>query len=177
MEVSKPFYKIKVLLCGPTDSKKTEILMEEIKSKFKKDFKLSIGVDIITKEIILPDNKKVALSIWDIGGNERFSFVRKTYYRGGAGAVLIFDLTNLETWVAIKAWYEEMIQYTGKIPFLLIGNLIESNDEIKHAVDNKECQNWATSRGGLYLETNSKTHEGVDQNLILLTETIIKQKN
>ncbi len=97
-------YKLKILLCGPAAVGKTSLIQRFIKSRFQSDYKLTVGVDILTKEVEYEEGKTATLSIWDIGGQERFSFIRTTFYKGASGVLLVFDLSRAATWDAIKNW-------------------------------------------------------------------------
>ena len=90
-------YKLKVLLCGSVISGKTELIKRFVNSRFQTDYKLTVGVDILTKDIELANDNICTLSIWDIGGQERFSFIRSTFYKGAAGAIIVLNKQSKET--------------------------------------------------------------------------------
>jgi small GTP-binding protein len=166
-------YKIKIILCGAYDSGKTSLIMRFIKSRFASDYKLTVGVDILTKDVELDNGQICTLSIWDIGGQERFSFIRSTFYRGSAGALLVFDLSRAVTWDAIKNWRAEVKLFAGDIPFILIGNKLELLQDVGEVIDREECRKYAESQGGVYIETSSKNNIAVDEAFITLTKMII----
>lgn len=168
-------YKLKVLLCGPAGVGKTSLIHRFIKSRFQTDYKLTVGVDILTKDVELANSQIATLSIWDIGGQERFSFIRSTFYKGAAGVLLVFDLSRAATWDDIKNWRAEVKQFAGDIPFVLIGNKLDLLQDVGEVIDRDECREYAESQGSTYIETSAKNNIAVDDGFILLTEKIINK--
>ncbi|MHA1110280.1 MAG: Rab family GTPase [Promethearchaeota archaeon] len=168
-------YKLKVLLCGPAGVGKTSLIMRFIKSKFQTDYKLTVGVDILTKDVELENDNICTLSIWDIGGQERFSFIRSTFYKGAAGALLIFDLSRAATWDEIKNWRAEVKQFAGDVPFVLIGNKLDLLADVGEVIDRDEARAYAESQGSVYIETSAKNNLNVAQAFNTLTKRIIGQ--
>ncbi|MBN2156314.1 MAG: GTP-binding protein [Candidatus Lokiarchaeota archaeon] len=166
-------YKLKVLLCGPAGVGKTSLIMRFIKSKFQTDYKLTVGVDILTKDVELPNDQICTLSIWDIGGQERFSFIRSTFYKGAAGALLVFDLSRAATWDEIKNWRAEVKQFAGDIPFVLIGNKLDLLADVGEVIDRDEARAYAESQGSVYIETSAKDNTNVDEAFLTLTKRIV----
>ena len=147
--------------------------MRFIKSKFQNDYKLTVGVDILTKDIELDNGNICTLSIWDIGGQERFSFIRSTFYKGAAGAILVFDLSRTATWDEVKNWRAEVKQFAGDIPFILVGNYLERLGEVGEDIDRDECSKYAESQGAVYVETSSKDSAHVEEIFLTLTKLIV----
>ena len=73
-----------MLLLGDAAVGKTSMIKQYIKGSFAKDYKMTIGTDIFTKDVIT-DEHTITLSIWDIAGQERFKFFRQSFYRGASG--------------------------------------------------------------------------------------------
>ncbi|MHA1730579.1 MAG: Rab family GTPase, partial [Promethearchaeota archaeon] len=128
-------FKLKILLCGPAAVGKTSLIHRFIRSKFQADYKLTVGVDILTKDVEYAPGELATLSIWDIGGQQRFEFIRSTFYKGAAGVLLVFDLSRAETWQQIQKWRNEVRQFAGDIPFVLIGNKVDLLEELGEVVD------------------------------------------
>lgn len=166
-------YKLKILLCGPAAVGKTSLIHRFIKSKFERDYKLTVGVDILTKNVEYAAGKTATLSIWDIGGQERFSFIRTTFYKGASGALLVFDLSRSSTFGSIKNWRSEVNQFAGDIPFVLIGNKLDLIPEVGEVIDRDECREYAEDEGSIYIETSAKDGTNVDEAFIELTRLIV----
>ncbi len=143
-------YKLKVLLCGPPKAQKSRLVNRFVQSKFSSDYKLTVGVDILTKDVEV-NNEKLTLSIWDIGSQERFSFIRSTFYKGASAAMIVFDLSRETTWNEIKEWYDEIRSFAGEIPIAFVekGNGCNSHEK------RSKFKEMAESTGNSYHETSS----------------------
>ena len=168
-------YKLKVLLCGTVTSGKTELIKRFIKSRFQTDYKLTVGVDILTKDIELTDDNVCTLSIWDIGSQERFSFIRSTFYKGAAGAIIVFDLSKPDTWDEIKKWRTEVKHFAGDVPIILIGNNFEKLKVVGKEIDRERFKEYAESQGIVYFEISPKDIGKVEEVFTSQTKKIVGQ--
>ena len=164
-------YKLKVLLCGPVGCGKKDLIMPYIKSNFQDDT-LTSNIDILTKDVKLANSSICTLSIWDIQGQERLSYIRSTLYKGAAGAILVFDLTRKATWDEVKKYREEVKQFAGDIPFLLIGNNVDKLETSDNVVDRDECRQYAEHQGLFYIETSFKDSRNVEEGISKLVNKI-----
>ena len=162
-------FRYKVVLIGPAAVGKTSILLRFVHNKFSKSYKMTIGVDFLNKEINV-DDFNAKLTIWDIAGQKRFRFMRKNFYGGAAGALMVFDLTRENTFQEVKRkWYSEMTQFANKdVPFILIGNKVDLIEEIGSVVDSENAKTFAESKGSIYIETSAKTGQNIDNAFIEL---------
>jgi len=170
-------FKLKVLLCGAAAVGKTSLVQRFIKNRFAANYKLTVGVDILTKDVEFRPGEIATLSIWDIGGQQRFEFIRSTFYKGAAGALLVFDLSRAQTYQEIRKWLTEVRQFAGEnIPFVLIGNKADLIEDVGEVIDRNEARNLAESEGSIYLETSAKTGQSVDEAFTELTRRIIDSR-
>ncbi|NMC04401.1 MAG: GTP-binding protein [Candidatus Lokiarchaeota archaeon] len=164
-------FKVKLLLCGPAAVGKTSLIKRFVKNAFQGDYKLTIGVDILTKDVMMRNQEVATLSIWDVGGQKRFEFIRTTFYKGASGAILVFDLTRAETYQEVtEKWAPELIRNCGQIPFILIGNKADLVEKVGRVMDPQEAVNWANANGSIYLETSALGGQNVDEAFIEITE-------
>jgi len=168
-------YKLKIIVCGPAAVGKTELIHWFAKSKFDRDYRLTTGVDILEKEVMYEEGKKAIIKFWVIGGQERFSFIRTTFYKGASGVLLVFDLTRAGTWENVQNWYAEVKQYAGDIPFLLIGNNVDLIPEFGEVIDREECQEYADEEDSIYVETSANEGTNVDEAITKMTKLIISR--
>jgi small GTP-binding protein len=96
-------FQFKFIIIGDTGTGKSQMLHQFIESRFKKGSKHTIGVEFGSKMITL-GGKQIKLQIWDTAGQERFRSVTKSYYRGTAGALLVYDITSRETYNHLTNW-------------------------------------------------------------------------
>jgi len=169
-------YTFKVLLTGAPTVGKTSIFYRYVKNKFSQDYITTMGINYLTKEITLEPKKKVKLVILDIGGQEKFKFLRKEFYKGANGALAIFDLTQLKTYEAIENWLSEMFEILQKnIPFIIIGNKVDLVEEFNRSIDKDIIRDYAEKKDSFYLETSAKTGENVQEVFKELTQRMIKR--
>ncbi|MFX0032078.1 MAG: Rab family GTPase [Candidatus Hodarchaeota archaeon] len=170
-------FKLKVLLTGAAAVGKTSLVQRFIKNRFAANYKLTVGVDILTKDVEFRPGEFATLSIWDIGGQQRFEFIRSTFYKGAAGSLLVFDLTREQTFTETRKWLTEIRQFAGEnIPFVLIGNKADLLADVGIVIDKNEARSFAENEKSIYIETSAKTGENVDQAFTELTRRIIDSK-
>ncbi|MHA1651255.1 MAG: GTP-binding protein [Candidatus Helarchaeota archaeon] len=154
-------FKLKMLLLGDAAVGKTSLIKQFIKGSFAKDYKMTIGTDIFTKDVVTNEHT-ITLSIWDIAGQERFKFFRQSFYRGSSGAMVVFDLTRYTTFNPnVVNWLKELWGFTGRIPIVLIGNKVDLAD--LRNVRKADVQAFADKIPCKYIETSAKTGEHVDE--------------
>ena len=171
-------FKIKILLTGAAASNKSDMLNDLIKSKFSTNYKLTMGVDIMTKDVEFKPGEFATLTIWDIGGQE-FEFVRSTFYKGASGVLVIFNLTKEETYEEVKNWLSDIKKYTEKdIPFVIIGNKADLIEKAGDVIDREKARELAEDDGMTYIETSTKTGEldKLEEAFTKLTLKIIEKK-
>lgn len=169
-------YKLKVLLTGAATVDKTSLIQKFIKNRFQTNYKLTVGVDILTKDVEFRQGETATLSIWDIGDQQRFKFIRSTFYKGSAGALLVFDLTLEQTYIEIRKWFTEIKKFTGSIPFVLIGNNIHLHKLIDKTIIQKEAREFARNEGGTYIETSPTSIDVIEGAVRKFTRSIIESR-
>lgn len=154
-------FLFKVVLIGEGSVGKTSTLNRFVKGNFDAKYILTIGANFLKKEVKF---KKITanLMIWDMAGQKRFESIRKQFYTQTAGALLFFDLTRAESFEKMNYWLNELNENAGDVPFILIGNKVDLIEETGRTVDPKKSEEFASSRGSIYIETSAKTGENVE---------------
>jgi Ras-related protein Rab-2A len=112
--------------------------------------------------MITIDNKQIKLQIWDTAGQESFRSITRSYYRGAAGALLVYDITRRETFNHLTSWLDDARQHSNSnMTIMLIGN--KSDLEHRRAVSFEEGQQFANEHGLIFLETSAKTAANVEE--------------
>jgi len=165
-------YQFKVIMLGNIAVGKTCLLSYFVDSLFKDNYTCTVGVDFKVKTVVLTNNLKVDLQIWDTSGEERFRTITKQYYRDAAGIVLVFDVTNEKSFNDLTQWVDE-IYSTGKrnVSIVLIGN---KADLVSERVVSYERANQFASRKNIeYYEASAKTGQQVEEIYIRLSANMV----
>ena len=149
---------------------KTSISTRFIKGKFMK-IELSnrtINASNYQKQIEV-NNKLYNLNVWDTAGEEKYHALAPIFFRGSNGAIIIFDVTNRETFNRAKKWFNELKQYTEGIPYILVGNKI---DLPNRAISNEEATKLAREYDCKYFEVSALLGTNVNEIFYALTDII-----
>ncbi|NVM19145.1 MAG: GTP-binding protein [Candidatus Lokiarchaeota archaeon] len=171
MSSFKPF---KILLLGAAGVGKIDFFEKIIKNRFAANYKLTVGAEILVKDVEFKPGKVAKLSIWDIGGQQRFEFIRSTFYKGALGIISVFDVMREQTYIETRKWLTEIRQFAGAhVPFLLIGNTANLTETKKPAIDSNEVSEFVDKEGGVYLEASPDMTLIVEEALRELTRKIV----
>ena len=167
-------YRFKVLLLGEGSVGKTSLLYQFVKGKFSSNYQITIGANFLSKDVQFSKKNEANLVIWDIAGQyAKFERFHKQFYKNANGALIVFDLTRPKTFDAVDKWHSEMEEILGKdVPFVLIGNKADLIGDFNREIDVKASQDYAESRGSIYIETSAKTGENVEDAFLQLTRKI-----
>lgn len=122
------------------------------------------------------NDKSVKLQIWDTAGQERFKNITASYYRGGAGILVVYDISDRESFNNINSWLIEIEKNAKKGVYkLLIGNKCDLED--KRQVTFEEGKEFAQSNGMKFVETSAKTSQNVKEVFELMSKDIINASN
>ncbi|KAG1703867.1 Ras- protein Rab-2A, variant 2 [Phytophthora capsici] len=153
-------YLFKYIIIGDTGVGKSCLLLQFTDKRFQPVHDLTIGVEFGARMINI-ENKQIKLQIWDTAGQESFRSITRSYYRGAAGALLVYDITRRETFNHLTRWLEEARQNSNSnMAIMLIGN--KSDLEHRRAVSFKEGEQFAKENGLIFLETSAKTAANVE---------------
>lgn len=164
-------YLFKFLVIGSAGAGKSCLLHQFIEGRFKDDSSHTIGVEFGSK-IVPVGGKSVKLQIWDTAGQERFRSVTRSYYRGAAGALLVYDITSRETFNSLANWLTDARTLASpSIVILLVGNKKDLEEE--REVTFLEASRFAQENDLIFLETSAKTGESVEEAFLKCSKTIL----
>ena len=176
---------LKLILLGDPGVGKTSLISQYVRSVFQHSYKLTIGLDISSKEVILEDDRRALLSINDIGGQERFASIRQMFFRGAHLAMFVYDLTRPESLQNIKnVWYDELSKFKDPKQSIheppvsiLVGNKADLEDLIM--IEEEEADKVAKEIGvEQHIITSAKSNQNVNEAFTMLANVFInKRKN
>jgi len=119
---------IKVVVVGNGAVGKSSMIQRYCKGIFTRDYKKTIGVDFLERQIEV-NGEDVRLMLWDTAGQEEFDAITKSYYRGAQACVLAFSTVDRASYEAIESWKKKVQDEVGNIPMVLVQNKIDLVDE------------------------------------------------
>ncbi|KAK6149598.1 hypothetical protein DH2020_017123 [Rehmannia glutinosa] len=154
-------YLFKYIIIGDTGVGKSCLLLQFTDKRFQPVHDLTIGVEFGARMITI-DNKPIKLQIWDTAGQESFRSITRSYYRGAAGALLVYDITRRETFNHLASWLEDARQHANpNMSIMLIGNKCDLAH--RRAVSTEEGEQFAKEHGLIFMEASAKTAQNVEE--------------
>jgi small GTP-binding protein len=169
----EPSYIIKICLLGEANVGKTSLVYRFIENKFRENYKSTLGVNLLKKDLTFKEYGDVSAQIWDLGGQESFRNLRKLYLEGANGALLVYDCTQKNTFEKLQDWIQDFRNARGDEPVLLIGNKVDLNNNIK--VSEGEAKDFAENYNLKFITTSAKTGSNVEEAFFGITESILKK--
>mmetsp|Transcript_5387 Transcript_5387/g.7599 ORF Transcript_5387/g.7599 Transcript_5387/m.7599 type:complete len:197 (+) Transcript_5387:105-695(+) len=156
--ISKIFH-YKLVLLGDTAVGKSCLVVRFVRDEFFEFQEPTIGAAFLTQSVVL-DNSAIKFEIWDTAGQERYRSLAPMYYRGAAAAIVVYDITNKESFNGAKSWVKEL-QRRGdpNVVIALAGN--KADLQSKRKVNFEEAQRYAEDNGILHMETSAKSSMNV----------------
>jgi len=157
-------YLFKYIIIGDTGVGKSCLLLQFTDKRFQQVHDLTIGVEFGARMITI-DGKQIKLQIWDTAGQESFRSITRSYYRGAAGALLVYDITRRDTFNHLTSWLDDARQHANSnMTIMLIGNKCDLDP--RRAVALEEGQGFANEHQLVFLETSAKTAANVEEAFI-----------
>ena len=162
----------KVLLLGNSDVGKSSLILRYVDQVWSDTFVPTIGVDFKVKTLEI-DNKQIKMQIWDTAGQERFRNVISSYFRGSHGILLIYDITNRDSFKNLENWLIEIEKNASQnVLKILIGN---KNDLVNdREIQAEEGQAFANRNGMEFIETSAKMNTNVTEAFEALAKLMMK---
>lgn len=166
-------YIFKYIIIGDMGVGKSCLMRQFLDKKFMADCPHTIGVEYGTR-IIEVAGQKIKLQIWDTAGQERFRAVTRSYYRGAAGAIMVYDITRRTTFNHISSWLSEANNLASPNTILfLIGN--KADLDASRDVTREEAEEFAREHGLTFLETSAKSGENVEEAFLQTAQQIYQK--
>ncbi|KAL7425024.1 hypothetical protein Q5752_000712 [Cryptotrichosporon argae] len=150
-------YLFKFIVIGEAATGKSCLLYQFINEAFKEHSAHTIGVEFSSRTVRIGE-RNIKLQLWDTAGQERFRSVTRSYYRGAAGAILVYDITSRASFANLDRWVADCRAVASPhVAIVLVGNKLDREDE--REVMYEEGERWAREHGLTFLETSSRSGE------------------
>ncbi|KAM3864083.1 ras-related protein Rab-5C [Diretmus argenteus] len=171
---SNKICQFKLVLLGESAVGKSSLVLRFVKGQFHEYQESTIGAAFLTQTVCL-DDTTVKFEIWDTAGQERYHSLAPMYYRGAQAAIVVYDITNTDTFTRAKNWVKELQrQASPNIVIALAGNKADLAN--KRAVDFQEAQAYADDNSLLFMETSAKTAMNVNEIFMAIAKKLPKNE-
>ncbi|KAK7455275.1 hypothetical protein VKT23_011148 [Stygiomarasmius scandens] len=162
-------YVFKFIITGDAAVGKSSLLVRLTDQRFLANPDPTLGVEFGSKLISIPEeNKVVKLQCWDTAGTESFRSITRSYYRGAAGCLLVYDVTSRKSFLNTRTWLADVREHADPhLTCILVGNKVdlcdESSSTTKRQVSTEEAEIFAKEEGLLFVESSAKSGHNVEK--------------
>ena len=166
--------KLKIIVAGAKAVGKTSLIRRYCTGKFAVDTLSTIGVDFMVKNLKLDDGTEVHLSLWDFAGENKFRTLFPSYCSGASGALILFDITDEDSFADLNPWIELISKSSDKIVKLLIGSKADLKNQRK--ITTKKAEDFKKKQKlDLFLESSAKTGQNVEEIFNNMAKIIVER--
>ncbi|XP_034539568.1 ras-related protein Rab-6A isoform X2 [Notolabrus celidotus] len=163
-DFGNPLRKFKLVFLGEQSVGKTSLITRFMYDSFDNTYQATIGIDFLSKTMYLEDRTapQIRLQLWDTAGQERFRSLIPSYIRDSAAAVVVYDITNVNSFQQTTKWIDDVRTERGSdVIIMLVGNKTDLAD--KRQITTEEGEQRAKEMNVLFIETSAKTGYNVKQ--------------
>jgi Ras-related protein Rab-8A len=160
----------KYVAVGNSGVGKSCLLLRFCDNDFTTSFSATIGIDFKIRTVELQSGKRVRIQIWDTAGQDRFRAITTAYYRGAQAALVVFDISNRDSFLSCNEWIRELRKGSPNAAIALVGNKCDAEDS--RVVSANTAAAWAHAQNVVYYETSAKTGSNVTECIMALAERI-----
>ncbi|KZV66542.1 ras-domain-containing protein [Peniophora sp. CONT] len=188
-------YVLKFIITGDAAVGKSSLLIRLTDQRFLANPDPTLGVEFGSKLITIPEeNKIVKLQCWDTAGTESFRSITRSYYRGAAGCLLVYDVTSRQSFTNARSWLADVRQHADPhLTCILVGNKVDlveeattpaptdkstkrtSRSQATRQVTTEEAEQWAKEEGLLFVEASAKSGQNVQEAFEEACKDILKK--
>ena len=169
----KPDYTFKYIVVGNAFVGKSNIIYRFVQGKFNENYKATINLDFSYKNLKIGD-KIYRVQLWDTVGQEEFQSISRGYYKSGVCALVVYDITNRESFNNVSTWVEECKNNgPSTISLVLVGNKIDLED--KRQITYEEGEDYANQNNMQFFETSALNGSNIDKMFNDTVESIIRK--
>lgn len=160
-DFGNPLRKFKLVFLGEQSVGKTSLITRFMYDSFDNTYQATIGIDFLSKTMYLED-RTVRLQLWDTAGQERFRSLIPSYIRDSTVAVVVYDITNANSFHQTSKWIDDVRSERGTdVIIMLVGNKTDLADKRQVSID--EGERKAKELNVMFIETSAKAGYNVKQ--------------
>lgn len=154
--------KVKLMVIGETKAGKTSLISRYCKDEFTRTSYLStMGIDFQMKNLEI-NSKKIRIQIWDTAGQERFRNIAKNYYQSSDGFIIVYDISNIDSFHTLDYWVEEIKENSQELSkMILVGNKCDLIEE--RQIKKEEGEAYAKKQKMIFYEVSAKDGTNVNK--------------
>ncbi|CAF1272310.1 unnamed protein product [Rotaria sordida] len=169
--------RFKMVLLGESGVGKSSLALRFTKGQFQEFIESTIGAAFFTPTLKIDQNTSLQVELWDTAGQERYHSLPQMYYRGPQAALVVYDITNFDSFLEAKKWIRELRQInTNEMVIGLAGNKVDLVTENKRQVDTREVVEYADENRLIFMEISAKQGDNVTEIFInIAKQVVVKQ--
>uniref|UniRef100_A0A3B4Z5H9 Si:dkey-16l2.16 n=1 Tax=Stegastes partitus TaxID=144197 RepID=A0A3B4Z5H9_9TELE len=163
----------KLMLIGDSGVGKSCLMRHFVDNSFSDDISTTIGVDFMIRTVDI-DGERVKLQIWDPATKERYRKLLSAFYRDTHGVIIVYDVTDPDSFVNVKRWLNNIIQNCDNVCKILVGS--KNDDPARKRVDTQDAVRFGESVGIRVFETSAKENINVEEMFMAFTRMLLRGK-
>jgi len=161
---------MKIVILGEGRVGKTSILLRYVRGEYNDKQASTLQASYLDKRVVA-EGVTTSLSIWDTAGQERFHSLGPIYYRDADGALLVYDITDFESFAKVQKWVKELRSIVGNdISIVIAGNKVDL--EKRRAVVEADALAYAASVGAQHMYTSAKLNQGLEEIFVAIATRV-----
>ena len=178
-ELMKKIFEAHIITLGDSKVGKSSLIIRYMENTFVETYISTLGIDSRQKNIKLSNGEEIRVKITDSAGEERFRALSANYIKKANGILLVYDITNKDSFENINIWAQEIKDKSESIderPIVLIGNKLDLEEE--RCINKEQGEKFAEKycNGGIkFYETSCKTGENIEKAINDLAEQIYEK--
>eukprot|EP00756_Hemistasia_phaeocysticola_P050357 Hpha_TRINITY_DN25116_c0_g1::TRINITY_DN25116_c0_g1_i1::g.139323::m.139323/K07890/RAB21; Ras-related protein Rab-21 len=168
--------KYKIVLLGEGRVGKTSLVRRYTADEFNEKQPSTVQANMYSSKKLQVEDHTATIAIWDTAGQERFHALGPIYYRDANGAVLVYDITDKDTFGKVKTWVKELRKVVGDdIRLAVAGN--KADLASKRQVSEEEALRYCKELDAIHIHTSAKSGAGVEEIFTELTKAMVRQRS
>ncbi|MFX0020831.1 MAG: Rab family GTPase [Candidatus Hermodarchaeota archaeon] len=170
-------YQFKIIICGDPNVGKTSLILRYTDNAFRRNYVPTLGV-MVSDKIFKIDDVVIQLTLWDIGGQQKFQTMRQQFYRGSDAVFLVFDLTRDETFNSLPKWFSDVVEQLKDRGEELIGYIIANKKDLveERKITLESIENLASELELGFFETSALNGENVHEAFSTIANLLYKSR-